>query len=187
MMYKTIEHMIPKHTRTKMVSLIDKKISAKAFRSHPADAHEMLSDIDVSFNSIQMSILPKIEEAFGVSLVPTYNYSRVYYYGGLLPRHKDRPSCEYSVTVNLQQEGMPWPIFMQEDGKDPEAVYLNPSDAAVYKGCDVWHWREENDHGKCYQIFFHYVEKDGPNMQWAYDKDEKYYFSCLQQDKIMIE
>jgi hypothetical protein len=30
-------------------------------------------------------------------------------------RHKDRPSCEYSVTVNLKQEGNGiWPIFMQD-------------------------------------------------------------------------
>jgi hypothetical protein len=33
-----------------------------------------------------MHIQPKIEEAFGVKLLPTYNYSRIYYYGGILPK-----------------------------------------------------------------------------------------------------
>jgi hypothetical protein len=41
--------------------------------------------------------------------------------------------------------------------------------------------------GKCHQIFFHYVEENGPNYKWAYDKDEKLLFLAVyNQDKIMI-
>jgi hypothetical protein len=99
-----------------------------------------------------------------------------------LPKHRDRPSCEYSVTVNLKQEGNGiWPIFM-----DGEPIDLSPGDGGVYKGCEVLHWREENYLGKCHQIFFHYIEENGPNYKWAYDKKEKRFFEGLQLENIML-
>ena len=42
-----------------------------------------------------------IEELIKEKLLPTYSYSRMYYKGGLLKKHIDRPSCEVSVTLNI--------------------------------------------------------------------------------------
>ena len=40
----------------------------------------------------------------------------LYKQGDELKRHKDRPSCEISTTLNLG--GDPWPIFIDGTGAD---------------------------------------------------------------------
>ena len=48
--------------------------------------------------------------------IPNYSYARLYKKGDILKRHKDRPSCEISTTVNLG--GDPWPIFIDGTGSN---------------------------------------------------------------------
>ena len=42
-----------------------------------------------------------MEKETGLKVLPTYTYARIYKTGDILERHKDRPSCEISTTVNL--------------------------------------------------------------------------------------
>ena len=81
-------------------------------------------------------ITKKIEEVTGLELCPTYSYQRIYKQGQELDRHKDRPSCEISVTMNLG--GDPWPIYLEPSGKEGQKgikVDLKPGDMLVYSGC----------------------------------------------------
>jgi len=75
-----------------------------------------------------------------------------------LKKHRDRPSCEISVTVMLGSDGTKWPIYM--DGTE---LNLEPGDAGIYLGCEVEHWREEFTGDWHAQTFLHYVDKNGPN------------------------
>jgi hypothetical protein len=112
-----------------------------------------------------------VEEIVGCDLLPTYSYSRVYVEGDDLERHVDRPSCEYSVTVNVACDGEPWPIWMQYGDAEPAKIILNPGDAVVYKGCDVHHWRNKMIHARVNaQFMLHYVDKDGPFAEHHWDK-----------------
>jgi hypothetical protein len=112
-----------------------------------------------------------VEEIVGCDLLPTYSYSRVYVEGDDLERHVDRPSCEYSVTVNVACDGEPWPIWMQYGDIEPTKVILRPGDAVVYKGCDVHHWRNKMVHTRVNaQFMLHYVDKDGPFADYHWDK-----------------
>lgn len=112
-----------------------------------------------------------VEEIVGCDLLPTYSYSRVYVEGDDLERHVDRPSCEYSVTVNVACDGEPWPIWMQYGDAEPAKITLNPGDAVVYKGCDVHHWRNKMVHTRVNaQFMLHYVAKDGPFAEYHWDK-----------------
>ena len=43
-----------------------------------------------------------MQKKTGLKLVPTYSYTRLYRKGNILQRHKDRPSCEISTTLNLR-------------------------------------------------------------------------------------
>ena len=52
-------------------------------------------------NTLLGLLCSKVSEAAGLELRPTYSYCRVYREGNDLKPHKDRPSCEYSVTLNL--------------------------------------------------------------------------------------
>jgi hypothetical protein len=87
--------------------------------------------------ALLLSVQPVIEEVTGKRLSPTYSYSRIYWKGSTLEKHTDRPSCQYSVTLCLDNDPKPWSIFMA--GKK---VTLKPGDLVVYQGCDIEHWRE---------------------------------------------
>ena len=75
----------------------------------------------------------------------------------LLKKHKDRHSCEISVTVFIVSDGEhEWPIYM--DGKK---VNLTPGDGVIYRGCDIEHWREPYKGDYHMQVFLHYVDANG--------------------------
>jgi len=98
-----------------------------------------------------------VEKESGLELLPTYAFWRMYTYLADLKAHKDRPSCEVSVTVMIDSDGTDWPIFM-----DGNKLELQKGDAALYLGCEVEHWREEFTGDWHSQTFLHYIDKNGP-------------------------
>ena len=116
-----------------------------------------------------------MQKKTGLRLVPTYSYCRLYRTGNILKRHKDRPSCEISTTLNLG--GDPWPILIDPTGSDnvideyknihkpgaPKGVEVNlkPGDMLIYSGCELEHWREPFKGKLCGQVFLHYNHADG--------------------------
>ena len=136
---------------------------------------------DMVMETLLVYVLPIMKQETGLDLVPTYSYTRVYEKGATLFRHKDRPSCEISTTLNLG--GDPWPIYIDPTGesnvlksqytKKGEAVVLKPTahkgnrvdlepgDMFVYSGCDLEHWREPFEGNICHQVFLHYNHKNG--------------------------
>ena len=131
---------------------------------------------DHVMETLLVKVLPKMQQETGLNLVPTYSYARIYKNGDTLHRHKDRPSCEISTTVNLG--GEPWPIFIDGTGADnviderknihksgaPEGteVLLEVGDMLVYSGCELEHWRKPFEGNICGQVFLHYNHVDGP-------------------------
>jgi len=131
---------------------------------------------DMVMETLMMKVLPRMEKETGLKLLPTYSYARLYKKGDILKRHKDRPSCEISTTVNLG--GDPWPIFIDSTGSNnvideyknimkPNApkgtkVLLDVGDMLVYSGCELEHWREPFEGDVCGQVFLHYNHVNGP-------------------------
>jgi len=114
---------------------------------------------------------PKIEEVSGKKLFPTYSFFRVYRQGEELIAHTDRPSCEISVTISIAQVGKISRIWMQKGAELPSNYELSPGSGVVYKGCDILHWREKMTEGQLVvQLMLHYVDKDGFNAEFKYDK-----------------
>ena len=93
-------------------------------------------------------------EKTNLKLVPTYSYTRLYSYGSVLKRHKDRKSCEISTTLNLG--GDSWPIYLKKENKKEIKVNLKPGDMLIYSGCDLEHWRDKFTGNECGQVFLHY-------------------------------
>jgi len=130
---------------------------------------------DFAMETLLIKVMPVMVKETELNLIPTYSYARVYEQGSILKRHKDRPSCEISTTLNLG--GDPWPIFIDPTGSDnvideyknimkPNApagvrVDLAPGDMLVYSGCDLEHWREPFEGNVCAQVFLHYNHLDG--------------------------
>ena len=130
---------------------------------------------DPVMETLLMKVLPVMKDKTGMNLVPTYSYARVYETSAELLRHKDRPSCEISTTLNLG--GDPWPIFIDPTGSDnvidefkkihkPNApagveIILEPGDMLMYSGCKLEHWRNPFQGKLCGQVFLHYNHAEG--------------------------
>ncbi len=100
-------------------------------------------------------------------VLPTYTYARIYKNGEILARHRDRPACEISLTLNLGGDSE-WSIGIQKPNGAEVELNLNPGDAMLYLGCVADHWRDKPFSGQNYsQVFLHYVRSNGPNS-WAY-------------------
>ena len=99
----------------------------------------------------------------GVELLPTYSFVRYYTKGNYLPRHIDRPSCEYSVTLPIHGTG--WSIFFEE-----EEVDLQLGDIVVYKGGELVHHRNALESDLQIQMHLHYVDANGEFSEFKYDK-----------------
>jgi len=120
---------------------------------------------------------PRMETLTGLRLHPTYSYFRVYKHGDVLEAHKDRPSCEISLTLTLGFEASrPWPIFLELDDQSTP-VELLPGDAIAYRGTELKHWRERFEGVRHAGVFLHYVDRDGPYADWKYDKRKGLRFS----------
>jgi len=120
---------------------------------------------DPLMESLMISKLNLMQKETGLELLSTYAFWRMYTFNADLKKHTDRPSCEISVTVMIESDGTPWPIYM--DGKE---INLKPRDAVIYLGCELEHWREEFTGDWHAQTFLHYVDKNGPNKSWEKDK-----------------
>jgi hypothetical protein len=108
----------------------------------------------------------RVAEETGKRLVPTYSYCRIYHKGAILPLHQDRESCEYSISLKVS--GDDWPIWFNVDG--PKELVLPNGTGVLYKGLDTPHWRERFTGNTCIQVFFHWVDANGPYAEWRYDK-----------------
>jgi len=130
----------------------------------------------VTFDKLLEDLTPHFEQASGLKLFPTYSYARLYNsQDEELKIHRDRPACEISATLTLDFEGDVWPIYMgaNEDKSNATEVKMNIGDAVMYRGCDIYHWREAYKEGKWQaQVFLHYVDQNGPHAEWKYDKRE---------------
>ena len=131
---------------------------------------------DRLMETLLVKTIPVMKAKTGLDLIPTYSYTRLYRTGNILNRHKDRPSCEISTTLNLG--GDPWPIFIDPTGSNnvvdeykgimkPDApkgnrVDLKPGDMLIYSGWELEHWREPFEGKLCGQVFLHYNHANGP-------------------------
>jgi len=128
---------------------------------------------DPVLEHIQDQLLNGFSQAAGKDLIPTYTYARIYETGEELKKHSDRPSCEISatMTVGFDPDSQIWPIFFREKESDPGfPVVIEAGDAVLYRGTELEHWRPVYKGKWQVQVFFHYVDADGPHKEWAHDK-----------------
>ena len=119
------------------------------------------------------------ENLTGKKLSPTYSYCRKYNKGEILKPHKDRPSCEYSITITLgHSKEKDWKITMGE-----EILSLPIGAGCAYKGCEVNHYRGPSPNTWQTQVFLHYVDIEGPYKDWKFDKRERLWIQNYKQSQ----
>lgn len=129
-------------------------------------------------NMLLLYFLEPYSKILGKNLVPTYSYTRTYFKGSNLPRHSDRPACQYSMTLNVGSSSQePWPFWCHskiKDGAKPQEIHNEMYVPIVYMGERVSHWREELQKDHSTHIFMHYVDGDDPNYREEWYDGKKF-------------
>ena len=146
--------------------LLLKQWRGEAFRDNHIPTAASVSNT-AETDALLLDLRPKIEEISGLRLVPTYSYARVYFYGDTLIRHRDRGSCEVSVSIHLGRDGGDGSLWFPPNTK----VEMEAGDGAVYLGRQTDHWRERFTGNAMGQIFLHYVVADGDFADCYFDGD----------------
>lgn len=133
-------------------------------------------------------LTPRIEAEVGAPLLPTYSYFRIYHQGDRCRIHGDRRACEHSLSLTLAcSEDRPWALSVATEPTDPTAPEatvvaddfgaqswtdhpMTAGDAVLYRGIDYRHGRlDANPNQWSAHLFMHWVERDGPNRDCAFD------------------
>jgi len=172
--YAKIKNVIPENMRdfVTQYALFDEMQDFTPDGVQVPSAHSKYAD--PAMETMLLILHENVEKHTGLVLYPTYSFFRVYRPEDELEIHTDRPSCEISATLCFNysyNKDYHWPIYMNDN-----EIVLEPGDMAIYKGCDIPHYRKQflppSDTDWHVQGFFHYVDKNGPNSDWKFDKRE---------------
>jgi hypothetical protein len=136
------------------------------------------------YKELHFLLKKKVEEVLEMDLHPTYYFDRFYFTGQELKRHSDRPACEVSVTLQVSTNRKDsWSIWFEKPDESESFVNMKNGDAVIYKGCEREHWRGplqsrynriqrifKNDDTYHHQIFLHYINANGPYVNFAFDR-----------------
>lgn len=174
--YVHLKDFLPKYSCQELTQELNKLVAENKTVNDPQCPLSQAVHGALVFDKLLETCLPYFEQASGLKLFPTYSYARLYNaQGEELKNHRDRPACEISATLTLDFEGDVWPIYMgaNEDKSNATEIKMEIGDAVMYRGCDIYHWREPYKEGKWQaQVFLHYVDQNGPYAEWKYDKRE---------------
>lgn len=138
----------------------------------PERADVLVGDIEAINKNIfdDMILLYKkdhVEKLFGVSMIPSYIFTREYFKGSELLIHTDREQCQYSVTVTLHKGGTGKSalVFCDDElGSNPVEIEMQEGDAILFNGAEAYggkpHYRPKVELDSLVQTFLHYVRFD---------------------------
>jgi hypothetical protein len=132
---------------------------------------------DPGLDSVLEWIRPELGRLVGFTLAPTYSYTRRYAKGELLKRHRDRASCEISVTLSIQipKKAGPSVLYFKKlpDGKETKVEMLE-GDGCIYAGSELEHWRDRFRVAGYIQLFLHFISRRGPHYpEFLFDGRER--------------
>jgi len=125
---------------------------------------------DIVFESLMLHIKPKLENMTKLKLTPTYSYWRLYKNNDELKIHKDKIACEISTTLCLGYDSeKEWPIYFSKNIDKSNSIKLNtePGDLVLYKGCELWHWRDKFEGNHHAQAFLHFNDVNNEYAQYS--------------------
>ena len=163
-------------TQFKLIRDVDK------FKSNLSDEEFLLKNSDlipnsyvaggnniICFEGLLLTLHHTIEKIVNKTLHPTYAYARIMQNGSSMLKHKDRIACEYSASVCIEVDDIPFPLWLKDDYGITHEIIMNAGDMLVYKGLELEHWRNEFEGTQHIQTFLHYVDADGLYTDQKYD------------------
>ena len=135
-------------------------------------------------NFFLWGMTPVVSSLVGESLLPTYDYLRIYRQGDVCKVHSDRYACQHSLSLTLAySDARAWPLEIERASSDPSArveegfdgselasIAMGVGDAVIYQGVKHRHGRTSpNPNRWSAHIFLHWVARDGPYANEAFD------------------
>lgn len=117
---------------------------------------------------VQRVLLPAVAALVGAPVKPSYSYASLYREGAMLPVHKDRPQCKYTLSLLIDHQPVPtdgispWAIQVYAR-PDAEPIDCFPSlgGGILFRGCDLPHGRKPLAADEtCWTLLVHYVDAD---------------------------
>lgn len=112
--------------------------------------------------AIHQQLVGLISAITGQPLRASYSFFGVYLPGAVLEKHKDRPQCEWNLSLIWdtrpeKDRARAWPIYLEVDGR-VRRVNLGMGDALLYRGTELFHWRNAQPaRSFTTATFFHFV------------------------------
>lgn len=178
--YKVIKNFIPKFKAIQLANQFEEHCEKNNLQGDDQVKNSRALYNYIPFVELLTHKVAEVSEILGESVLPTYSYARVYKNGSLLKNHKDRPSCEISLTVHLNGD-KEWPIYF--GGAKRQYVTLEPGDAILYLGTEIYHGRDEYDGENYTQCFLHYVRSNGEYSNNYFDNKQ----TLVRQDSDYIK
>jgi hypothetical protein len=137
-----------------------------------ADRYGLHSEMMASFLHSQLAAL--VSRIADEPVKPSFVYLGSYRPGAVLPRHRDRPQCEFSISLLIDYMPDPdgpcgWPLYL-ENPRTPDSTIgadLGLGDGAFYRGREVFHYRDALPKGhQATLLFLNYVCEDFTGRLW---------------------
>jgi len=130
------------------------------------------SELMATFLHLQLRDL--VSQIAGERVKPSFVYLGIYGESAELPRHTDRPQCEFNISLQIDYRPEPhgptgWPLYLENPGRPEAAVAadLGLGDAVFYRGREVAHYRHPlRDGHQATLLFLNYVREDFTGRLW---------------------
>jgi hypothetical protein len=84
-----------------------------------------------------------ISEKLGIEWIPSHTYCRIYYNGGMLGKHVDRPGLDYTLSITLMNTlHKSWPLYALDMKGEEINTDTGVGDGLLILGTKMTHWRE---------------------------------------------
>lgn len=107
-----------------------------------------------------LEMQPKIEEELQVKMIPANSYARIYYNGGTLNTHVDRPGLDYTMSITLFSNlDRDWPLWCEDLQGNVVSLEIPRGWGGMMLGTTMKHWREPlvcRDDQYVIQLFVHW-------------------------------
>lgn len=112
------------------------------------------------FNDYLHFISKPLADKIGIKWKDKHCYCRIYYNGGLLGKHVDRPGLDYTLSVTLMSTlTNPFPLHVIDKKGNLVSADTKVGDGILILGTKMQHWRDPlvcDPHLSCIQLFMHW-------------------------------
>lgn len=123
---------------------------------------------DACSDAVMYSTRSYITDITELDLIPSFSAVRIFEKGDSVGRHLDGPSNEINCTLCIDRD-TPWHLHFKNDRVEGK-VDLLPGQAVLYRGLELYHWRDKYKGHNHVQVIFGYVLKGGEYEHRAFSR-----------------